>query len=45
MRWVRQEVAGKALARLDEAQVQYVEADELWSYGDQKKRHLAVVGY
>jgi len=37
MRWVRQEVAGKALAKLDEAQVQYVEADELWSYAGQKK--------
>ena len=37
MRWVRQEVAGKALAKLDKAQVQYVEADELWSYSGQKK--------
>ena len=37
MRWVRQEVAGKALAQLDEAKIEYVEADELWSYVGEKK--------
>ena len=37
MRWVRQEVAGKALGKLDAAQVEFVEADELWSYAGSKK--------
>lgn len=29
--WVRQEVAGKALQRLDAADIEFIEADELWS--------------
>ena len=42
--WVRQEVAGQALARLDAAQVQYVEADELWSYVGSKKDQFGCGG-
>ena len=37
MNWVREEVAGKALQRPDPAEVQVVEADELWSYVGAKK--------
>jgi transposase-like protein len=37
MNWVKQEVAGKALAKIDAADVVYVEADELWSYVSEKK--------
>jgi transposase-like protein len=37
MNWVKQEVAGKALAKIDESQLSYVEADELCSYIGQKK--------
>ena len=33
MNWVKQEVAGKALAKIDASAITYVEADELWSYG------------
>jgi transposase-like protein len=44
MRWVRQEVTGQALARLDAAQVQYVQADELWSYVGSKKSQLGCGG-
>lgn len=44
IRWVRQEVAGQALARLDAAQVQYVEADELWSYVGSKKDQFGCGG-
>lgn len=44
MRWVRQEVAGKALAKMDAAQVQYVEADELWSYVGSKKQQFGSGG-
>ena len=39
--WVRQEVAGQALARLDAAQV---EADELWSYVGSKKDQFGCGG-
>jgi transposase-like protein len=38
MNWVRQEVAGKALERVDAADIRVVEADELWTYVEQKKR-------
>ena len=44
MRWVRQEVAGYALARLDAAQIEYVEADELWSYVGSKKQQFGCGG-
>jgi transposase-like protein len=37
MRWVRKEVAGKAIERVDPATVGAVEADELWSYIGSKK--------
>jgi transposase-like protein len=37
MNWVRQEVAGQSLAKVDAGQVQIIEADELWSYMGQKK--------
>ena len=44
MRWVRQEVAGQALAKLDAAQLEYVEADELWSYVGSKKQQFGSGG-
>jgi transposase-like protein len=44
MRWVRQEVAGQALAKLEAAEVEYVEADELWSYVGSKKQQLGCGG-
>lgn len=44
MRWVRQEVAGKALAKLDTAQIQTIEADELWSYVGSKKQQFGSGG-
>ena len=37
MNWVRQEVAGKALAKVDASEIRYVESDELWSYVGEKK--------
>ena len=37
MNWVRQEVAGQALKRIDAADVRIIEADELWSYVGEKK--------
>lgn len=37
MNWVKQEVAGKALAKIDASAITYVEADELWSYVSEKK--------
>ena len=37
MNWVKQETAGKALARIDASEVSFVEADELWSYVGEKK--------
>jgi hypothetical protein len=37
MNWAKQEVAGKALAKVDASEISYIEADELWSYVSQKK--------
>jgi transposase-like protein len=37
MNWVRQEVAGQALERVDAAQIETIEADELWTYVGEKK--------
>jgi transposase-like protein len=37
MNWVRQEVAGQALAKVEASEIRYVEADELWSYVGEKK--------
>ena len=36
MNWVRLEVAGKALERVDAAEIHTVEVDELWSFVGQK---------
>jgi hypothetical protein len=44
IRWVRQEVAGKALAKLDPAQIETIEADELWSYVGSKKQQFGSGG-
>jgi hypothetical protein len=44
MRWVRQEVAGQALAKLDAAKIEYIEADELWSYVGSKKQQFGSGG-
>ena len=38
MNWVRQEIQGKALERVDATVVRVVEADELWTYIGQKKQ-------
>ena len=38
MNWVLEEVAGKALANVKPEEVEWVEADELWTYVGQKKR-------
>ena len=38
MNWVLEEVAGKALAHVKPDEVEWVEADELWTYVGQKKR-------
>ena len=38
MNWVLEEVAGKALAKVKPEEVEWVEADELWTYVGQKKR-------
>ena len=38
MNWVLEEVAGKALAKVKPEAVEWVEADELWTYVGQKKR-------
>ena len=38
MNWVLEEVAGKALANVNPDEVEWVEADELWTYVGQKKR-------
>ena len=45
MNWVLAEVEGKVLARVDAAEVQWVEADELWTYVGKKRGLLVVVGY
>ncbi len=42
--WVKQEVAGKALARIDPSEISYVEADELWSYVGEKKEQFGCGG-
>lgn len=44
MNWVKQEVAGKVLAKVDASAISVVEADELWSYVGAKKSSLALVG-
>lgn len=44
MRWVREEVAGQALAKMDAAKIEYVEADELWSYVGSKKQQFGSGG-
>ena len=44
MNWVRQEVAGKALARVDESCLSFIEADELWTYVGQKKQQFGCGG-
>ena len=44
MNWVRQEIQGKALERVDAAVVRVVEADELWTYIGQKKRQSGCGG-
>ena len=36
MNWVKEEVAGKALAKVDACEVSYIEADELWTYVGKK---------
>src|SRR5450756_2347912 len=38
MNWVLEAVAGKALAHVKPDEVEWVEADELWTYVGQKKR-------
>ncbi len=45
MNWVQAEVADKALASVPAAEVEWVEADELWTYVGKKRSLLAVVGY
>src|ERR1039457_4481527 len=45
MNWVLEEVVGKALAGVKPDEVEWVEADELWTYVGQKNGLLAVVGY
>jgi transposase-like protein len=44
MNWVRQEVAGKAIERLDPAQIDTIEADELWTYVGSKKTQFGSGG-
>jgi transposase len=44
MNWVRQEVAGLALARVDAAELDVIEADELWTYVGQKKSQFGSGG-
>jgi hypothetical protein len=38
MNWVRAEVEGKALAAAKPEEIEWVEADELWTYVGQKER-------
>jgi hypothetical protein len=45
MNWVLEEVEGKVLAAAQPEEVEWVEADELWTYVGQKKGLLAVVCY
>ena len=44
MNWVRQEIAGKALAKVDASEISYVEADELHSYVGEKKEQFGSGG-
>jgi InsA N-terminal domain len=44
MNWVRQEVAGLALAQVDAAQIDTIEADELWTYVGQKNSRFGSGG-
>jgi transposase-like protein len=44
MRWVRQAVAGKALATPGAEPLQTIEADELWSYVGKKKEQFGSGG-
>ena len=44
MNWVLEEVAGKVLAQVPPTEVEWVEADELWTYVGKKRSLLAVVG-
>jgi hypothetical protein len=44
MNWVRQEVAGLALAQVDAAQIDIIEADELWTYVGSKKTQFGSGG-
>ena len=44
MNWVKSEVAGQALARIDASQIDLVEADELWSYVGEKKDQFGCGG-
>jgi transposase-like protein len=44
MNWVRQDIAGKALAKVDASELSYVEADELWSYVREKKEPFGCGG-
>ena len=40
MNWVKREIAGKALAKVDASAISFVEADKLWSYVGQKKEQF-----
>ena len=44
MNWVREEVAGLALAQVDAAQIDTIEADELWTYVGKKKSQFGSGG-
>ena len=44
MNWVRAEVAGRALAQVDAAQIETIEADELWTYVGKKKSQFGSGG-
>jgi transposase-like protein len=44
MNWVREEIAGKALQKIDAAELEVVEADELWTFVGQKKRQFGSGG-
>lgn len=44
MNWVREEVAGLALAQVDAAQIDTIEADELWTYVGQKNSRFGSGG-
>ena len=44
MNWVKREIAGKALAKVDASAISFVEADKLWSYVGQKKEQFGCAG-